>query len=170
MVWALGWSGGATMSAGRSSSDRPRSDRHLHVGEDRNRVGQFGDIAISQDGKVTISGTHCTGSQNGPCPIKVATDFNGLGAGGFRAPVTVVTSNVGTFTPIPAMDDRTIHAHPNQTYDIKTGRLYLTYTDRPATNSFDTDIYVQRSDNGGAAWNPPNQAERRRHRGQGRFL
>jgi hypothetical protein len=117
-------------------------------------VGQFGDISIGKDGRVTVTGTHCTGSANGPCPIKVATDFNGLAAGGFSAPVTVLVSNVGTFTPIPAMDTRTIHAHPNLSYNQLSGRLYLTYTDRPSTGSADTDIYVQSSADGGATWNP----------------
>jgi hypothetical protein len=151
-VWAFGSSSGATMSA-RGAQVTGLGLVGTFTAAQTSVVGQFGDIAIGKDGRVTISGTHCTGSSNGPCPIKVATDFNGLAAGGFSAPVTVVTSNVGTFTPIPAEDNRTIHAHPNQSYDIKSGRLYLTYTDRPSTGSADTDIYMQFS-NDGVSWEP----------------
>jgi hypothetical protein len=118
-------------------------------------VGQFGDIAVGKDGRVTVTGSDCTGHpSNGPCPVKVATDYNGLGGGGFSAAVTVVTSNVGTFTPIPAQMNRTIDAQPNLEYSPITGRLYMTYTDRPSTSSADTDIYETSSPDG-TSWSPP---------------
>jgi hypothetical protein len=151
-VWAFGSSSGPTMSA-RGAQVTGLGAVGAFTAAQTVTVGQFGDIAIGKDGRVTISGTQCSGSANGPCPVKVATDYNGLAAGGFSTPVTVVTSNVGTFTPIPASDNRTIHAHPNQSYDLKSGRLYLTYTDRPSTSSNDTDIYVQHSDDG-ISWTP----------------
>jgi hypothetical protein len=151
-VWAYG-DNGATIAA-RGAKVTGLGAFGPFTASQSATVGQFGDISIGHDGRVTVTGTHCSGSQNGPCPIKVATDFNGLAAGGFSAPVTVVTSNVGTFTPIPAMDSRTIHACPNLAYNQKSGRLYITYTDRPSTGSADTDIYVQSSADGGATWNP----------------
>jgi hypothetical protein len=152
-VWAFGSSSGATMSA-RGAKVTGLGSIGAFTAAQTTTVGQFGGISIGSTGAVSITGTHCTGSANGPCPIKVATDANGLTAGGFSAPVTVVTSNVGTFTPIPAEDNRTIHAHPNLSYNQTSNRLFLTYTDRPAVGSADTDIYMQFSDNGGASWSP----------------
>jgi hypothetical protein len=150
-VWAYG-DNGATISA-RGAQVTGLGVVGAFTAAQTATVGQFGDIAVGRDGRVTVTGTHCSGSQNGPCPVKVATDFNGLAAGGFSAPVTVVTSNVGTFTPIPAEDNRTIHAHPNLAYALNSDRLYITYADRPNTASADTDIYMQLSDNG-SAWAP----------------
>ncbi len=154
-VWAYG-DNGATIAA-RGAKVTGLGAFGAFTASQSVTVGQFGDIAIGKDGRVTVTGTHCTGSADGPCPIKVATDFNGTAAGGFSAAVTVLSSNVGTFTAIPCMDNRTIHAHPNLAYNQMSGRLYITYTDRPSTTGAtqdDTDIYVQSSADGGLTWNP----------------
>jgi hypothetical protein len=152
-VWIYGDNPSATIAA-RGAQVTGLGQIGAFTAAEAATVGQFGDISIGKDGRVTVTGTHCTGNQNGPCPIKVATDFDGLGPNGFSAPVIVVTSNVGTFTPIPAEDTRTIHAHPTLDYNEITGRLYMSYTDRPSTSSADTDIYEQSSSDGGLTWAP----------------
>jgi hypothetical protein len=150
-VWFMYWSGGATQTV-RGAQVTGLGAVGAFSAPQSAVIGQFGDLGVGADGRVTMTATHCLGSQNGPCQVKVATDFNGLAAGGFAAPVTVVTTNVGTFTPIPAEDNRTIHPHPNVAY-TSYNRLFLIYTDRPSTASADTDIYMHLSD-GGVLFSP----------------
>jgi hypothetical protein len=152
-VWIMYWAGGINQAV-RGAQVTGLGAVGAFTAAQTVAVGQFGDIAVGRDGRVTVTGADDIGSSLGPSLINVATDFNGLAPGGFSAPVTVVTANVGTFTPIPAEDNRTIHPAPTPAYSHVNGRLFLVYTDRPSTVSDDTDIYVQTSDNGGLTWRP----------------
>jgi hypothetical protein len=53
---------------------------------------------------------------------------------------------------IPAQPDRGLFSVSTVDVDRVTGRIFLSYTDRPNTASDDTDIYVRFSDDGGANW------------------
>ena len=69
---------------------------------------------------------------------------------------TVTTIQITDFangtSEIPPQPDRGIFSVATVDVDRATGRLYLSYTDRPNNQSDDTDIYVRFSDNSGADW------------------
>jgi hypothetical protein len=112
--------------------------------------GDYGSISVGPYGEVAVDSQTPTGG-NGPGTVYEATDPSGLGFGGFSSQV-VTGSNVGGFSPIPAQPQRTIDIEANMAYDQTTGRLYLAYVDRTATNTYDTDIYLRYSDDDGATW------------------
>jgi hypothetical protein len=53
---------------------------------------------------------------------------------------------------IPAQPDRGLFSVSTVDVDRSTGRIFVSYTDRPNTASNDTDIYVRFSDDGGVNW------------------
>ena len=53
---------------------------------------------------------------------------------------------------IPAQPDRGLFSVVTVDVDRFTGRIFVSYTDRPNTASNDTDIYVRFSDDNGATW------------------
>ncbi len=63
-----------------------------------------------------------------------------------------ITDFANSTSEIPPQPDRGIFSVTTVDVDRATGRLYLSYTDRPHVQSDDTDIYVRFSDNGGADW------------------
>ena len=75
--------------------------------------------------------------------------------------VTATTVQITDFAEptslIPAQPDRGIFSVSTIDVDRSSGRLYLSYTDRPNTASTDTDIFVRVSDDGGANWSPPSE-------------
>ena len=103
----------------------------------------FGSTAIGPSGQVVVNYQDNNG--NGPANIYLNTKANGLGSGGFGPRVTVTSTNVGGFAPIPAQPNRTIDAEGNLAYDHVVDRLYLVYVDRPTTSSSDTNIFFRYS-------------------------
>jgi hypothetical protein len=63
-----------------------------------------------------------------------------------------ITDFAAATSKIPAQPDRGIFSVTTIDVDRVTGRLLVSYTDRPNTSSDDTDIYVRFSDDGGATW------------------
>jgi len=118
--------------------------------------GTFGDIAIGPNGEVLV--TYQSGS-NGADVIGVNLDPDGLGPAGFNPAIAATSTDVGGFLAIPAQPHRTIDAEAGLAWDRTSGphrgRIYLVYTDRPNLTSDDTDIYLRRSDDGGATWSAP---------------
>lgn len=118
----------------------------------------FGDIAIAPNGAVVqVCQTPVPGE--GPSTILVNTDADGLGAGGFGAPVTASTTNVGGFDFIPAQNARSIDPESGLAFDNHAGsphfgRLYLVYTDETVPENHDTDIMLRFSDDNGGTWSP----------------
>src|SRR5262249_44810650 len=100
--------------------------------------GSFGDIAIGPSGQVLI--TYQSDSQ--PSDIFVNLDADGLGPGGFGPQITVTTTHVDQFYPIPADATNTIDAEANLAWDLSggphTGRVYMVYTNSPSASSADT--------------------------------
>ncbi len=122
----------------------------------------FGDVAIAPSGVVVQACETPTGGQ-GPASILVNTDADGLGAGNFGAAVVATSTNVGGFDFIPAQNVRSVDAEAGLAYDRFTtsprfGRLYLAYTEEPVNENNDTNILVRFSDDNGATWSAPTQA------------
>jgi len=117
--------------------------------------GDYGDIVVGPAGKVFTVYQDANGGI-GPDVILGNLDADGLGAGGFGPQINTTTTQVGSFAPIPAQPQRVIDSEAGLAWDCSggpyNGRLYLVYTDRPSTNSADTDIYVRFSNNNGATW------------------
>jgi hypothetical protein len=63
-----------------------------------------------------------------------------------------ITDFADATSRIPAQPDRGIFSVATVDVDRVTGRIYISYTDRPDTSSDDTDIYVRFSDDGGVTW------------------
>lgn len=120
--------------------------------------GNFGDIVIGNGGKAVIAYQSPSGGI-GPSTIFTNLDSNGTAAGGFGASRLASTTNVGGFAPIPAQSRRTIDSEAGLAYDTSggpnNGRLYMVYTERASTASFDTNILLRHSDDDGANWSAP---------------
>jgi hypothetical protein len=63
-----------------------------------------------------------------------------------------ITDFSAATSQIPAQPDRGIFSVVTVDVDRATGRVFISYTDRPSTLSNDTDVFVRFSDNGGATW------------------
>ncbi|HYT29477.1 MAG TPA: hypothetical protein VEN82_01755 [Actinomycetota bacterium] len=125
----------------------------------RESRGDYGDVAIGPTGQVMVTYQRQTGGQ-GPANIFVSVDRDGLGPGGFSAPLNVADTNVGGFDYIPAQQERSIDAEANLAWDrdptsAHLGRAYLVWTSETPDESNDTDIMFQWSDDDGASWSPP---------------
>jgi len=120
--------------------------------------GDYGDIVVGPSGQVMVTYQSVNGSE-GPDDIWINLDADGLGAGGFGTQSIATATHVGSFSTIPAQPKRKIDAEAGLAWDRSSGpyhgRLYLLYTDRPSTNSPDTDIYVRYSTNNGTNWSSP---------------
>jgi hypothetical protein len=120
----------------------------------------YGDVAIAPTGVVVQT---CQNPSSGDAPaanILVNTKPDGLGPGAFNAAVTVTTTNVAAFHPIPPQQVRTVDAEAGLAYDSNPtsphlGRLYLVYTDEPIFGSGVTNIMLRFSDDDGAHWSTP---------------
>lgn len=121
-------------------------------------AGNFGDIAVGPQGEVVVTWQTNTGGE-GPASIIVSTDADGLGAGGFSAPVTAASTNVGGFDFLPAQPTRAIDAEANLAYDLsagaRRGRLYLVYTDESPDESNDFNVFLRVSIDHGRTWGAP---------------
>ena len=94
----------------------------------------------------------------GGTDVYTAVDTDGLGPSGFNTPVLVAHSRVGGFDSIPAQPDRTIDDEANLAWDrsggAHNGRAYLVWTQESPSESDNTDIELQHSDDNGATWSP----------------
>lgn len=121
-------------------------------------LGNFGDVAVGPAGEVVVTWQTNTGGE-GPASIQVSTDADGLGAGGFSAPATATSTNVGGFDFLPAQPNRAIDAEANLAFDLSSGpssgRLYLVYTDEVADETNNFDVLVRASDDRGVTWGAP---------------
>jgi hypothetical protein len=119
--------------------------------------GDFGDIAVGPSGQVMIVYQNNTTTE-GPDTIHMNLNPNGVG-GTFGPQSTPTVTQVGGFASIPAQPLRSIDAEPGLAWDRSggpfQGRVYLMYTDRPNTSSYDTDILLRYSDNNGTNWSAP---------------
>lgn len=80
-------------------------------------------------------------------------DGTTLASGGDTQVTTVqITDFAAATSKIPAQPDRGLFSVATVDVDRTTGRVYLSYTDRPSTASNDTDVFVRFSDDGGANW------------------
>jgi hypothetical protein len=76
-----------------------------------------------------------------------------LADGGNTQVTTVqITDFAAATSTLPAQPDRGVFSVATVDVDRPTGRIYMSYTDRPNTASNDTDIFVRFSDDGGATW------------------
>jgi hypothetical protein len=118
--------------------------------------GDYGDIVVGPAGKV-FTVYQDAGGGIGPDVILGNLDADGLGGGvGFGPQINTTTTQVGSFSPIPAQPLRDIDAEAGLAWDCSggpfNGRLYLVYTDRLSPGFADTDIYVRFSTNNGTTW------------------
>jgi hypothetical protein len=119
--------------------------------------GDFGDICVGPAGQVMVVYQNNT-TTAGPDTIEENLNSSGLG-GTFGAQSSATATQVGSFTTIPAQPLRKIDAEAGLAWDRSggpfQGRVYLMYTDRPNTSSYDTDIYLRYSDDSGTTWSSP---------------
>jgi hypothetical protein len=119
--------------------------------------GDFGDIVVGPSGQVMVVYQNNTTTE-GPDTLHMNLNATGLG-GSFGAQSSPTVTQVGGFAAIPAQPLRKIDAEAGLAWDRSggpfQGRVYLMYTDRPNTSSYDTDIYVRHSDNSGTTWSAP---------------
>ena len=80
-------------------------------------------------------------------------------ADGANTQVTTIqiTDFAAATSRLPAQPDRGVFSVATVDVNRTTGRIYMSYTDRPNTASNDTDIFVRFSDDGGANWSAANQ-------------
>ncbi len=118
----------------------------------------FGDVAIGPAGQVMVTYLSPVSDDIKGSYVYVATDADGLGAGGFGKSVKVAKTNITGFFAIPAQNIGTIDAEPGLAYDRSggphNGRVYMVYTHiaYAALKTADTDIYLCYSDDNGATW------------------
>jgi hypothetical protein len=115
----------------------------------------------------TVSGGQVTGvtitSHGSGYIFPPAVTFSGGGGSGAAAVAavgTATTTNVGSFTSIPAQPKNDVDAEGNLAYDDApgsphNGRVYLVYVDRASTATKDTDIFTRYSDDNGGTWSAP---------------
>ncbi len=100
-------------------------------------------------------------NQGGGVGVILHDTLNGttLADGATNNQVTTVqiTDFAAATSKIPAQPDRGLFSVSTIDVDRSTGRIFLSYTDRPNTASNDTDIYVRFSDDGGATWSARTQ-------------
>lgn len=117
--------------------------------------GDYGDTAVGPGGQVMVTYQKSENGQGGT-QIYTATDPDGLGPAGFNAAVLVAHSRVGGFDRIPAEPDRSIDAEASLAWDrsggAHNGRAYLVWTQESPSESNNTDIELQHSDDNGATW------------------
>ena len=119
--------------------------------------GDFGDIVVGPSGQVLVVYQN-DNTKEGPDTIQMNLNASGLG-GSFGPQSSPTATQVGSFSAIPAQPIRKIDAEAGLAWDRSggpfQGRVYLIYTDRPNTTSYDTDIYVRYSDDTGTNWSAP---------------
>lgn len=126
---------------------------------ERAGAGSFGGIAVGPAGAVMVSYTGNQGSQAAPATIRTAVDPDGLGPKGLSAPRVTESLTEPMFDAIPAQPARKVTAVPTLAWDRSNGphrgRVYLVYTNAPASDHAATSVYVTYSDDTGAHWSKP---------------
>jgi len=113
----------------------------------------FSDLSVGPSGQVI-----CAFSEKfSPSKIWRCVDLDGLGSVSiFSAPALHKTTQMDWETQIPAQDHRKIEVGIAVAYDrsggANNGRVYLLHVDRPPTTTYDTDMFIQYSDNNGTSW------------------
>jgi hypothetical protein len=129
--------------------------------------GTADDIAVGPNGQVMVT-FHTDQDwpykdRHGPANIYTALDADGLGPAGFSAPQITVVTQVDTYHPIlQSWENAVANPAPGLAWDLSSGphrgRLYLVYTDASSGNDPATNIFVKYSDDNGAHWSGPIQA------------
>ena len=121
-------------------------------------TGNFGDIAILNDGSALITYTTPSGGQ-GPATDPVWRDPDGIGVGTGWVNVLNQATNVGGFDFFPAQSGRSVDSEPAFAVAPPgtpfAGRVYFTYTDEKVNENNDLDVMLRYSDDGGVTWSPP---------------
>ncbi len=116
----------------------------------------FGDIAVGSEGQVMVTYGPNSGSSGN---IFINVKPGGLGPGPFSTFSAVTSVNIGGFKQIPAQPNWGIDPEAGLAWDRSAGplhgRVYLVYTDAPAIDSADTNIFVRHSDDIGKTWSDP---------------
>lgn len=111
------------------------------------------DLAVGPAGQV-LAAYQTAGPSDSSIFIK--RDPGGLRQRRFGPAIFVGTTNVGDALAIPAQPRRTIDAEVGLAYDTSgdafAGRVYMVYTDRATSSTFDTDIFLRFSDDDGLTW------------------
>jgi len=119
--------------------------------------GDYGDTAVGPNGQVMVTYQDRTGGQ-AESHIYTAVDPDGLGSAGFGTPRLLAHSHVGGFDYIPAQPNRSIDAEANLAWDRSggshNGRVYVIWTQEVQSESNNTDIMFQHSDDNGTTWSP----------------
>src|SRR5439155_18857882 len=109
------------------------------------------------NGQVMVTYQDRTGGQ-AESHIYTAVDPDGLGSAGLGTPRLLAHSHVGGFDYLPAQPNRSIDAEANLAWDRSggphNGRVYVIWTQEVQSESNNTDIMFQHSDDSGATWSP----------------
>ncbi len=116
----------------------------------------FPEIAIGPQGQVLVSYASNLGGA-GDAAFYAHLDPDGLGPLPFGPAIQITETSIfpRLSLEIPGHGSREITAGMNLAWDQKRGefgRLYMTFTDRSASNSLDTDIFLVYSDDSGETW------------------
>ena len=117
--------------------------------------GDYGDTAVGPNGQVMVIYQDQSSGQGGS-RIYTALDPDGLGPAGFGNPRFLARTRVGGFDYIPAQPDRSVDAEASLAWDRSggshRGRVYAVWTQEVISESDNTDIMLQHSDDNGATW------------------
>lgn len=114
------------------------------------------DVAVGPAGQVLVA-YQSAGASNSS--IFVKRDPGGIRQHSLGPAIFVGKTNVGDALAIPAQPRRTIDAEIGLAYDTSgdayASRVYMVYTDRANSNTFDTNIFLHYSDDDGLTWSTP---------------
>jgi hypothetical protein len=100
-------------------------------------------------------------NQGGGAGVILHDTLNGVtladGATNTQVTTVQITDFAAATSLIPAQPDRGLFSVSTVDVDRTTGRVFVSYTDRPNTASNDTDIYVRFSNDNGATWSARTQ-------------
>jgi hypothetical protein len=116
----------------------------------------WGDIAVGPNGQVAVIFQEAGSNLTGPTDVRISVNPYGLAQISQFAPAwKVLTSQMGCLQKPNATPNRGCDVEPGLAWDRTggphSGRLYMVYTDRPASNTNNMDIYVIHSDSSGAS-------------------
>jgi hypothetical protein len=120
----------------------------------------YGDICIGPAGQVGVV-FQSMANPNGPTEVRMSVNPYGTSQNAFAYAWTVLTSQVGFLQKPPSTPYRGLDVEPGFAWDCTggphRGRLYMVYTDRPATDLNNMSIYAIYSDHNGSAgtWSGP---------------
>ncbi|HEV3339990.1 MAG TPA: SBBP repeat-containing protein, partial [Pirellulales bacterium] len=122
-------------------------------------AGNFASLAIYNSGQVLLVYQASTADPVHPSAIFAALDTDGLGPGGFAAPVKISDVAVGAKDAIPPQAQRLISPAVSVALDRSgrgnDGRVYVAYADALSAGGKNTNIVVRFSDDQGKTWSDP---------------